>query len=1024
MVNLTITRYFHPHLILTRLMKHVIISLILVVVFSQFACTPPEPPAEHSPEASLADLKVHEGLEVTLFASEPMFSNPTNMDIDARGRVWITEAYNYRNQYNPKNPIRAEGDRIMILEDTDGDGQADKSKVYYQGTDVNAALGIAVLGNKVIVSCSPHVFLFTDENGDDVPDKKEIIFQGIKGVQHDHAIHAFTFGHDGKLYFNMGNEGGVLLNAAGDTVQDIRGNKVVANGKPYRDGMAMRCDPDFSHVEVLGHNFRNNYELVADPFGTVWQPDNDDDGNKATRVNYVMEFGNFGFKDEMTGASWPRRRTNMEKEIPHRHWHLNDPGVVPNMLLTGAGSPTGILLYEGELLPEEFRGQLIHAEPGHNVVRSYLVSDDGAGYKAEVRNIVEGQNDQWFRPADVTIAPDGSLFVADWYDPGVGGHQVADLDRGRVYRIAPKNSRFKIRQPDVSTPDAALRAMYSPNVATRYLGWTQLEKMGGTANAVLEKAWSSGDSRRRAQAFWLLIRGDKRDGYIQQALGDQDRNIRIMAIRALRMTGGFNTTIAARLAQDPSPQVRREVAIGLRGMDTPEAAQIWTELASGYDKDRWYLEALGIGADLTWDRYFEVWLKKVGDQWNNEVNRDIVWRSRAKAAMPLLAELIKESGEEEMLRYYRAFDFHRDASKQNVLASLITQTQGQKVLLALKHMDAAKLRMTPTVSRALNQALNDHKGSLEFVELVTLFNLKNKAQDLFKLAVANPDSVKGREAMKTLLEWDRMDLIKGGLNSKSRDESESVVKAIWPHMSNAKAIAVMEEVMLDEKKDLELRKVVVKTFRGPWQAEDRLLVLAKENKIPASLHAAAAGVFQTAWRGTLRDEAAKYLSLPGTKAGAPLPKISELVERKGSSQNGEEVFKNLCSSCHLVKGEGTNFGPDLSEIGDKLPKEALYTSILYPSQGISFGYEGYRIKLNDGSTAFGRIVSETAEKIDLQFMQQQQSIEKSDVASRLKVETSLMPDNLQSAMTEQELVDLIEYLAELKKPTEAKLSVK
>ena len=114
----------------------------------------------------------------------------------------------------------------MILEDTDGDGKADKSKVFYQGPDVNAALGIAVLGKKVIVSCSPNVFVFTDENGDDVPEKKEILFQGIKGIQHDHAIHAFTFGPDGKLYFNMGNEGSVLVDAKGDTVVDVNGNKV------------------------------------------------------------------------------------------------------------------------------------------------------------------------------------------------------------------------------------------------------------------------------------------------------------------------------------------------------------------------------------------------------------------------------------------------------------------------------------------------------------------------------------------------------------------------------------------------------------------------------------------------------------------------------------------------------------------------------------------------------------------------------------------------------------------------------
>src|SRR5690348_2081160 len=123
-------------------MKNLALLLATSIVIA--SCAKKEPPAEHSPEASLADLKVYDGLEVALFASEPMFSNPTNMDVDARGRVWITEAYNYRNQWNPKNPTKPEGDRIMILEDTDGDGEADKSTVFYQGTDVNAALGIAV----------------------------------------------------------------------------------------------------------------------------------------------------------------------------------------------------------------------------------------------------------------------------------------------------------------------------------------------------------------------------------------------------------------------------------------------------------------------------------------------------------------------------------------------------------------------------------------------------------------------------------------------------------------------------------------------------------------------------------------------------------------------------------------------------------------------------------------------------------------------------------------------------------------
>lgn len=994
---------------------------IALIVLVLTACSKPKP-AEHSAEASLADLKVFNGLQVELFASEPMFSNPTNMDIDSRGRVWITEAYNYRNQYNPKNPYRKDGDRIVILEDTDGDGKADSSKVFYQGTDINAALGIAVLGNKVIVSCSPNVFVFTDDNGDDVPDKKEILFQGIKGVDHDHAIHAFSFAYDGRIYFNMGNEGSVLVNAKGDTVVDIHGKKVATNGKPFRDGLVLRMNEDGTGVEVVAHNFRNNYELTVDPYGTIWQSDNDDDGNKATRINYVMEYGNYGFKDEMTGASWPARRTNMEKEIPLRHWHLNDPGVVPNLLQTGSGSPTGITMYEGSMLPTMFYGQMIHSEPGHNVVRSYPVENSGAGYKASIVNILEGQQDQWFRPADVTIAPDGSLFVADWYDPGVGGHQVGDLDRGRIYRVSTNKSEYKVADLNLTTNDGAIAAMSSPNPATRYLGWKALQTAGQLAESDLIKVWQSNTVRLRAMAFWLLIRLPNGNSYVHQALNDSvEANFRIMALRGarlLRQSPDTLTKLVAQVVNDKSPQVLREAAITLRGINTIEAATLWSKLAQRHDgSDRWYLEALGIGAEGNWDLYFSKWRADVRDAWNSPGGRDIVWRSRSRASLPLLAELIKTSSDSTSLRYFRAFDFQKDASKQSVLASLLPQVEGEKILYTLKHMDASNLKMTPPIKSALQKTLDNYKDRIEFVELVTSFNLKEKSNDLLQLALKHPDSLQARDAVRTLFKWDRIDLVKPVLFGDDKQNAFALTRVIdASSMSNPKAIQLMEDVMADNTRDLELRKQAVRAFGGPWESEDRLLELAKEKKIPAELQTAAAGVFQTVWRAKLREEASKYLTMPGNKDGNPLPPVSQLVERKGDVVKGKTVFTNTCATCHVVQGAGVNFGPDLSEIGDKLSREALYTAILYPDQGISFGYEGYVLKLKDGTTAFGRIVSETADKIDLQYMTQTQSVSTADVVSKTKLPSSLMPADLQKQLSEDELVDLVEYLKGLVKP--------
>ena len=136
----------------------------------------------HLPENALKGLVIADGLEVKAMATEPMLRNPTNIDVDERGRVWVTEAYNYRPGING-NPTNPEGDRIVILEDTNGDGNMDSGKVFYQGPELNAPLGVCVLGNRVLVSQSPFVWAFYDDNGDDKADRKEVIFQGIGGEQ-------------------------------------------------------------------------------------------------------------------------------------------------------------------------------------------------------------------------------------------------------------------------------------------------------------------------------------------------------------------------------------------------------------------------------------------------------------------------------------------------------------------------------------------------------------------------------------------------------------------------------------------------------------------------------------------------------------------------------------------------------------------------------------------------------------------------------------------------------------------------
>ncbi len=306
------------------------------------------------------DYYLPDNWEIDLWAESPQFYNPTNMDVDARGRIWVTEAVNYRDFKNSPDLYFDEGDRVVILEDTDGDGRCDLSKVFVQDKDLQAPLGIAVIGNKVIVSSAPHLIVYTDEDGDDVPDHKEILLTGFGGYDHDHSLHSLVGGPDGKWYFNTGNAGPHL-------VQDkegwnLRSGSMYTGGTPYNTkneaalvsddgriwvgGLALRMNSDGTGLEVLAHNFRNAYELALDSYGNMWQNDNDDEV-QTCRTSWVMPGGNAGYFSADGSRSW-RADQRPDQGIFSAHWHQDDPGVIPAGDNTGAGSPTGLVRYEGE----------------------------------------------------------------------------------------------------------------------------------------------------------------------------------------------------------------------------------------------------------------------------------------------------------------------------------------------------------------------------------------------------------------------------------------------------------------------------------------------------------------------------------------------------------------------------------------------------------------------------------------------------------------------------------------------------
>lgn len=970
------------------------------------------------PEHATASFKLFDSLTVSLFASEPMVVNPTNLDIDEKGRVWICESYNYAV---PKEKQKESGGRIIILEDTNHDGKADKRSVYYQGEDVNIALGIAVLGNKVYVARSPDMLIFTDQNGDDVPDKKEKLLTGM-GQPGDHSVHAVVFGPDGKFYFNMGNQAGPVMDKNGKTIIDLSGNEVIQNGKDYIGGMVFRCNPDGSQMEVLAHNFRNNYEVTVDSYGNLWQSDNDDDGNRSCRINFVMEYGNYGYVDEITRQSWHAQRTNMEDEIPQRHWHQNDPGVVPNLLVTGAGSPAGIVAYEGAQLPGIFHGQILHADAGPNVVRAYLVENKSAGYTAKAVDMVRSEYDQWFRPVDVCVAPDGSVFVADWYDPGVGGGAAADSERGRIFRISGGASEYEIEALPVNTLDKAIIALKSPNQATRFLGWNMLHDAGEGAESYLLKLYASGNPLYRARALWLLGRiPGKEKHYTELALSDANPDIRIVGIRMARQTGLMFEASVNGLVNDSSPAVRREIAIGLHLSRSPASSQIWSDLAVQYDgRDRWYLEALGIGASGNWDACFEAWIEKAGNRWNDPPGRDIVWRSRSSKALPLLKELIADpaTGSRERQRYFRAFDFHTSEAKQQILMSLLEGTHPDQeaiTSLALHHIDPALAGHPAMLRRALESTLKKADGTQEFIDLVRRYHLIDRNKELLDMAVSHGGEDIGIDAASLLLSLDvarGTELLRARFG-KSEKDAIALIRSLGP-LGNRQALGFLSTVTLAKTYTIEVRKAAVSGLGKTWPGESALLECVKDPGFDDRLKPAAGNVLFNAYRVELQQEAENYLPRPKTSQGKALPTLRNLVQYTGNAANGKDVFGKYCVTCHIVNGEGSSFGPALSEIGRKLSREGLYRAIMFPSEGISYGYEGLILKLKDGTQVMGLLENETSDVVELRMMNGVKSrYNKAAIDSMTTSTQSPMP-NLLSIMSEGELVDLVEYLSALK----------
>lgn len=1007
--------------------KHV---MLLGAALGLFKAMPA--PAQLSPEKSVETFKLAPGLEASAWASEPGLVNPTNIDIDERGRIWALEAANYRT-----SRLRPEGDRILILEDTHHTGKCDSYKVFVQDKRLFAPLGICKLGNKLYVAQSPDVFVYTiDETGDKPVGEPQILFTGFGGTNHDHGVHAGVFGPDGRFYFNCGNEGGNGLVETADhkPVIDILGSEVgdrakIYRGKPKprgflgpREGFAFSCNLDGSDFETYAYNFRNNYELCVDSFGTVWQSDNDDDGNQGVRINYVMEGGNFGYTGPK-GSNWGRDKDVFPDQTRQEaHWHQRWPGVVPNMLHTGGGSPCGICVYEGSLFPEKFFGSLFHTDAGPNVVRAYIVTPSehvakgimnndgeeslnqkkGAGFQAEPIELIKAA-DHWFRPDDICVAPDGSVYISDWYDPGVGGHQTGDVGArkhdwhqltGRIIHLMPQGAKLQQPKLDLETVKGQITALKSPNQATRYLAYQKLVTGGPEAEKSLKSLYDSNQNARfRARALWLLARQADGKAAVEAALKDKDPNIRVTAVRAARQIKMDMIAVANQMLGDDSPAVLRELCLAMRFEPDDRAIPMLVKLADKYDgTDRWYLEAFGIGATDREQQVLAAWQKDHQNK-NAQAERGIEWRLQMEPT-PLNGAAMAPMNNQQMITGWWALgpfpstgggtldhNFGPDAAPTRVDAAASFKGVDGKPIKWERIRTTDGGPDAPQWVDFRQFCLDRHFRSDDVVGYFATTIIAPK-QEQAQLLVGSDDGVKIWVNGKVVL-------------------NDDTTRAV--HLGDDEA-----HITLHPGANL----LLCKLCQGDG---DSGLTVALKSSEPLAFSLDTGSSSSGGAASAEPNESGTFI----TKDGQKLPPMAELALLNGDPRAGEAVFANAsganCIRCHQLGEKGGIVGPPLTVIGQKLSKTQLYEAILYPSAAIEMGYETWVVKTKSGQVLTGRKVEDTDDHVTiLDADGKYHDVPVDQIDRKVQQKISLMPEGLTAAMTRQDLVNLVEFLCQRK----------
>lgn len=583
----------------------------------------PEPPkiaaASEEGQQAIAGFTVPDGIVCELFAAEPQLANPVAFCIDNRGRFYVCESFRQGrgvtdNRRHDRQWVDADlaaqsvedreayhrrllgdkvseytryDDQVRILEDRDGDGKADFSKVFARGFNAivdGSAAGVLAHDGDVFLTCIPHLWRLRDNDGDAVADQRDSLHYGygVRVAFRGHDSHGLIVGPDGRLYFSIGD----------------RGYNIRSGGKHHFDpasGAVFRCELDGSDLEVVATGLRNPQELAFDEYGNLFTGDNNSDSGDKARWVYVVPGGDTGWR---MYYQYLRDRGPFNQE---KIWHPWNPEItpaytVPPIANLGDG-PSGLAYYPGTGLSDDFQGRFLLCDfrggPANSGIRSFSVQPDGAFFQ-----LADSQRPIWsILATDIAFAPDGSLYATDWVNGWEG------LGKGRVYRFRSEQGQSELAQEvqaflaaDIArTPAAELASLLGHvDQRVRYKAQFSLAERG--AMAELAQAAASADTRLgRLHGIWGLGQAARTNPDLSSAwkriaklTEDADPEIRAQACRTLRDAPGnqVSTERIVALLRDESPRVRYLAGLlaGAHG-DAACLGAVQAMLSSNADQD-------------------------------------------------------------------------------------------------------------------------------------------------------------------------------------------------------------------------------------------------------------------------------------------------------------------------------------------------------------------------------------------------------------------------------------------------------